>query len=108
MIHDELAFRARLYAPQPCIRQVLPDPEHDAVIRIGSEAPGGEPILESGESGRHRPALRTCINGLEAEMAALKAASGGIVLTLGIFTAAWGRETTSRLPRVPDRPSIVL
>src|SRR5262245_1580172 len=48
MIQGELAFRARLYAPQPCIRQVLPDPDHDAVIRIGSEAPGGGPILESG------------------------------------------------------------
>jgi len=48
MIQGELAFRAHLYAPQPCIRQVLPEPDHDAVIRIGSEAPGGGPILESG------------------------------------------------------------
>ena len=50
--------------------------------------------------------LRTCINELEAEMAALKAASGGDVLTLSIFTATRGGEMTSRLARVPDCPSI--
>ena len=47
MIQVEFAFRARI-APQPCIRQVVGNPGHDAVIRIGSEAPGGGPILESG------------------------------------------------------------
>lgn len=47
MIQGEFAFRARI-APQPCIRQVVRNPGHDAVIRIGSEAPGGGPILESG------------------------------------------------------------
>ena len=28
--------------------RIFPDPDHDAVIRIGGEAPGGGPILESG------------------------------------------------------------
>jgi hypothetical protein len=49
MIQGELAFSgasqraATLYSAGP-----LGDPDHDAVIRIGSEAPGGGPILESG------------------------------------------------------------
>jgi hypothetical protein len=48
MIQGELAmgraFRraATLYSAGPS------GPDHDAVIRIGSEAPGGGPILESG------------------------------------------------------------
>jgi hypothetical protein len=29
-----------LFAPQTCIRSVRLDPDHDAVIRIGGEAPG--------------------------------------------------------------------
>jgi hypothetical protein len=34
--------------PQPCIRWVCKYPNHDAVIRIGDEAPGGAPILFPG------------------------------------------------------------
>src|ERR1700752_963248 len=30
---------------QTCMRQVRLDPNHDAVMRIGGEAPGGGPIL---------------------------------------------------------------
>ena len=33
---------------QTCIRQVRLDPNHDAVMRIGGEAPGGGPILSVG------------------------------------------------------------
>src|SRR4051812_11410063 len=40
--------RARIIAPQPCIRSVQRGPDHDAVMRIGGEAPGGGPILENG------------------------------------------------------------
>src|SRR3954449_6141801 len=32
--------RARIIAPQPCIRSVQRVPDHDAVLRIGGEAPG--------------------------------------------------------------------
>src|SRR3954467_1200168 len=32
--------RARIIAPQPCIRQVQRGPDHNAVMRIGGEAPG--------------------------------------------------------------------
>src|SRR3954447_22473141 len=32
--------RARFIAPHPCIRQVHRGPDHDAVMRIGGEAPG--------------------------------------------------------------------
>ena len=32
-------------APHTCIRSVRLDPDHDAVMRIGGEAPGGGPIL---------------------------------------------------------------
>src|SRR3954449_13516869 len=31
--------RARIIAPQPCIRSVQRVPDHDAVMRIGGEAP---------------------------------------------------------------------
>jgi hypothetical protein len=33
---------------QTCIPQVRLDPNHDAVMRIGGEAPGGGPILSVG------------------------------------------------------------
>src|SRR5947207_7146048 len=36
------------FAPRTCIRQVRSDPDHDAVMRIGSKAPGGGPILSIG------------------------------------------------------------
>jgi hypothetical protein len=35
-------------APHTCIRSVRLDPDHDAVMRIGGEAPGGGPILSVG------------------------------------------------------------
>ena len=35
-------------APHTCIRSILLDPDHDAVMRIGGEAPGGGPILSVG------------------------------------------------------------
>ena len=37
-------------APHTCIRSVRLDPDHDAVMRIGGEAPGGGPILSVGIS----------------------------------------------------------
>src|SRR5439155_25076296 len=37
-------------APHTCIRSVRSDPDHDAVMRIGGEAPGGGPILSVGIS----------------------------------------------------------
>src|SRR6516164_6258954 len=33
---------------QTCMRQVRLDPDHDEVMRIGGEAPGGGPILSVG------------------------------------------------------------
>ena len=39
---------AQLRAYQTCMRQVRLDPDHDAVMRIGGEAPGGGPILSVG------------------------------------------------------------
>src|SRR5262245_35048165 len=36
----ELAMRGAQIAPQPCIRLIREDRNHDAVIRIGGEAPG--------------------------------------------------------------------
>src|SRR6516165_4123916 len=33
---------------QTCMQQVRLDPNHDAVMRIGGEAPGGGPILSVG------------------------------------------------------------
>jgi hypothetical protein len=39
---------ARIIAPQPCIRRIHRDPDHDAAMRIGGEAPGRGPILQSG------------------------------------------------------------
>ena len=43
-------------APRPCIRSIRGDRNHDAVMRIGGEAPGGGPILHSGleAMGYHR------------------------------------------------------
>jgi hypothetical protein len=38
----------RIFAPHTCIRSVRLDPDHDAVMRIGGEAPGGGPILSVG------------------------------------------------------------
>jgi hypothetical protein len=35
----------RVFAPHTCIRSVRLDRDHDAVMRIGGEAPGGGPIL---------------------------------------------------------------
>ena len=49
MIGGELAI-GRIFAPQTCMRQVRLDPDHDAVMRIGGEAPGGGPILSVGIS----------------------------------------------------------
>src|SRR5258708_17368523 len=43
----ELAIRRDL-APQTCIRSIHKDRNHDAVMRIGGEAPGGGPILNRG------------------------------------------------------------
>ena len=45
----ELAIRRDL-APQTCIRSIHKDRNHDAVMRIGGEAPGGGPILLVGIS----------------------------------------------------------
>ena len=47
--------RARNLAPQACIRWIR-DPDHDAAMRIGGEAPGRRPIL-SERPGSH-PLLR--------------------------------------------------
>jgi hypothetical protein len=35
-------------APHTCIRSIFLDPDHDAVMRIGGEAPGGGAILSVG------------------------------------------------------------
>jgi hypothetical protein len=50
MIQGELAFRARFFSTRRNLvfGRSVGEPDHDAVIRIGSEAPGGGPILESG------------------------------------------------------------
>src|SRR3954453_21807121 len=39
-IRGGACHRARIIAPQPCIRSVQRVPDHDAVMRIGGEAPG--------------------------------------------------------------------
>src|SRR3954452_4394815 len=39
-IRGGACHRARIIAPHPCIRQVQRGPDHDAVMRIGGEAPG--------------------------------------------------------------------
>ena len=44
---------------QTCMRQVRLDPDHDAVMRIGGEAPGGGPILSVGIGPRLRPVPAT-------------------------------------------------
>ncbi len=36
------------HSPQPCIRRIIDDPDHDAGMRIGDQAPGGGPILDGG------------------------------------------------------------
>src|SRR6266571_3233975 len=48
----ELAIWRRIIAPQPCIRWIHLDPNHDAAMRIGSEAPGRGPILQYGLKAR--------------------------------------------------------
>jgi len=50
-IRGEPAFGRDSIAPQPCIRWVQ-DPNHDAVMRIGSEAPRRRTILHSGMKAR--------------------------------------------------------
>ena len=47
MIRGELAI-GRGSRTAHCIRSVRLDPDHDAVMRIGGEAPGGGPILSVG------------------------------------------------------------
>ena len=49
-IRGELAIWGADLAPHTCIRSVRLDPDHDAVMRIGGEAPGGGPILSVGIS----------------------------------------------------------
>src|SRR5271166_3994148 len=44
-VRGELAIGAHFRA---ALRQVRSDPDHDAVMRIGGEAPGGGPILSVG------------------------------------------------------------
>ncbi len=59
-IRGEPAFRARItIAPQPCIRWIHWDPDHDAAMRIGGEAPGRralsqERLLRPGGNTGHR------------------------------------------------------
>src|SRR6266536_2462102 len=48
----ELAIWRRIITPQPCIRWIHLDPNHDAAMRIGSEAPGWGPILQYGLKAR--------------------------------------------------------
>ena len=48
MIRGELAIGRISLRRNLVFGRILPDPDHDAVIRIGGEAPGGGPILESG------------------------------------------------------------
>src|SRR4051812_37559610 len=48
--------RARIIAPQPCIRSVPRVPDHDAVMRIGGEAPGRR--AHSRKRCRHHGLLR--------------------------------------------------
>src|SRR6266700_1120784 len=43
----ELAIWRRIIAPQPCIRWIHLDPNHDAAMRIGSEAPGRGPFFST-------------------------------------------------------------
>ena len=42
IVRGELAI-GRIFAPHTCMRSVRTDPDHDTVIRIGGEAPGGGP-----------------------------------------------------------------
>ena len=49
MIRGELAIGARLRATHLCAVGSF-DPDHDAVMRIGGEAPGSGPILSVGIS----------------------------------------------------------
>ena len=49
IIRGELAI-GRGSRTAHCIRSVRLDPDHDAVMRIGGEAPGGGPILSVGIS----------------------------------------------------------
>src|SRR6516162_59025 len=44
---------------QTCMRQVRLDPDHDAVMRIGGEAPGGGPFSPSASVPRQQPVPAT-------------------------------------------------
>ena len=46
-VRGELRVGARKIVPHPCMRRAK-DPDHDAVMRIGSELRGGGPILHNG------------------------------------------------------------
>ena len=50
-IRGELAMRAHLRATDLYTARSF-DPDHDAVMRIGGEAPGGGPLLSVGISAR--------------------------------------------------------
>jgi hypothetical protein len=69
--------RARIIAPQPCIRQVQRGPDHDAVMRIGGEAPGRRAhsqercqhhgrLRVTATSDRHRRPTISCSSGSES------------------------------------------
>src|SRR5512132_1600301 len=50
-VHDGLRgarHRARIIAPQACIRSIGVNPDHDAAMRISGEASGGGPNLQHG------------------------------------------------------------
>ena len=69
--------RARIIAPHPCIRQVQRGPDHDAVMRIGGEAPGRRAhsqercqhhgrLRVTATSDRHRRPTISCSSGSES------------------------------------------
>ena len=69
--------RARIIAPQPCIRSVQRVPDHDAVMRIGGEAPGRRAhsrkrcqhhglLRVAATSDRHRRPAMSCSPGSES------------------------------------------
>ena len=118
--------RARIIAPQPCIRQVQRGPDHDAVMRIGGEAPGRRAhsqercqhhgrLRVSATSDRQRRPTISCSSGFRLSLsapphAARKTTPAGTSPVVSIRHSAISSflaRATIMVLRVPPRASAV-
>src|SRR3954463_6020000 len=94
--------RARIIAPQPCIRQVQRGPDHDAVMRIGGEAPGRR--AHSQERCQHHGWLRATATSDRQRRPTMSYSSGLPELALSAFS----RHAAPKTPPAGTSPVVTM